>query len=204
MITKLSQYDPKVGKEFWFEYHCNEGEDSPDYPMYLHSHQKCTILSIAEEGIGETEMERLENTAQRLYHVRFADGFEWDAFEDEILDSPDEYQRPDPPVNESKSEKQITFKRLLPQIGDYISLYAPSINTWGILEVENMSATEIQVRIMLPNKVDKSDWYSMDWYSMDTVICWDGKPSEILYFGDNIKEAELAWNKKSREMRFGL
>jgi hypothetical protein len=89
--------DDKIGKEFWFEYHCNEGEDSPDYPMYLHSHQKCTILSISEPGIGETDIERYENAAQRLYKVRFSDGFEWDAFEDEILDSEEEYQRPDPP-----------------------------------------------------------------------------------------------------------
>ena len=89
--------DPRVGKEFWFEYHCNEGEDSRDYPMYLHSHQKCIILSIAEKGIGETEIERLENACQRVYHVKFKDGFEWSVFEDEILDSPKEYQRPDPP-----------------------------------------------------------------------------------------------------------
>lgn len=96
-IESVEIDDPRIGKEFWFEYHCNEGEDSPDYPLYLHSHQKCTILYITEPGIGETETERYENAAQRLYKVKFNDGFEWSVFEDEILDSPEEYQRPDPP-----------------------------------------------------------------------------------------------------------
>lgn len=89
--------DPKVGKELWFEYHCDESPSSADYQMYLHSHQKCKVIEIVELGGGDTSLERGDNGEPRVYKVKFEDGYEWVAFEDEIMDSPDEFERPDPP-----------------------------------------------------------------------------------------------------------
>lgn len=90
--------DPKVGKEFWFEYHCLESPDSQDAEMWYHSHQKCTVLEVSElGGVDMTKEERMEEGEPRVYKVRFEDGYEWSAFEDEILDSPEEFERPDPP-----------------------------------------------------------------------------------------------------------
>lgn len=38
-----------------------------------------------------------------MYKVRFNDGFEGTVFEDELLDDPSEYERPDPPTPKGKS-----------------------------------------------------------------------------------------------------
>jgi len=44
-------------------------------------------------------MERGENSMIRVYTIRFPDGLEWDAFEDELLISPKYYDKEwDPPI----------------------------------------------------------------------------------------------------------
>jgi len=90
------------GETLWFEYHCNESSDSPDAPAWYHSHQKATILSLEENGYGNTLIERIDNGMPAVYKVRFEDGLEWDVFEDELMDSPDDFHRPDPPSDEIK------------------------------------------------------------------------------------------------------
>ncbi|GAH10911.1 unnamed protein product [marine sediment metagenome] len=74
----------------WFEYHCYEGEDSSDAELWHHTHQQVTILKQLEdvEPIGDGE-------PIKLYRVKFNDGFEYDVFEDELMDSPREFYRPD-------------------------------------------------------------------------------------------------------------
>ena len=92
----------KPGERLWFEYHCNESLDSPDAPAWLRSHQQCTVLSLNADcdGIGTySQDERYECGCQLIYRVRFDDGLEWDVFEDELLDSQAEFQRPDPHPN---------------------------------------------------------------------------------------------------------
>lgn len=89
--------DDKIGKEFWFEYHCFESHSSCDVKIWYHSHQRTTVLSISEPGNGHTPEERADSGEPRVYKVKFSDGFEADAFEDELMDSPDEFFRPDPP-----------------------------------------------------------------------------------------------------------
>jgi len=44
------------------------------------------------------QKERFECGHQLVYRLRFEDGFEWDAFEDELLDSKADCERPDPPT----------------------------------------------------------------------------------------------------------
>ena len=90
------------GSRPWFEYHCYEGHDSADAAIWYRSHQQATIISVDETcdafvcGI-VTRKERDESACSLMYCVRFDDGHEATVFEDELLDSPAEYYRPDPP-----------------------------------------------------------------------------------------------------------
>ena len=101
--TTLSEYlkenqkhDDKVGKEFWFEYHCYESPDSCDSELWYRSHQKVKVIGVGEWSHDDLQ-DRIEDAAPRVYKIKFKDGFEGAAFEDEIVDSPDEFYRPEPP-----------------------------------------------------------------------------------------------------------
>ena len=89
----------KVGDQVFFEYHCWESDQSSDAELWYHSHQPITIIAFAENDGCDipAEQERAEAGSPFVYRVQFNDGFEADALEDELLDSPKEYQRPDPP-----------------------------------------------------------------------------------------------------------
>ena len=69
----------------YFEYHCWESEDSSDAELWHHTHQQVEVLQNIT----------LDHDEFKMYRVKFNDGFEYDVFEDELLDSPDEYERPD-------------------------------------------------------------------------------------------------------------
>jgi hypothetical protein len=89
----------KVGQEVWFEYHCNESHDSAHAEHWYRSHQRATIIEV-RDGDGfriASQEERIESGVLIGYLIRFADGFEADVFEDELLDSREEFSRPDPP-----------------------------------------------------------------------------------------------------------
>ena len=89
----------------WFEYHCWEDHRSADAPIWYRSHQQVLNLGhVGPEGHDPcladeipTRQERAYEGCPCLYRVRFEDGLEWDVFEDELLDSPEEFTRPDPP-----------------------------------------------------------------------------------------------------------
>jgi len=89
-----------MDKRYWFEYHCNESDDSSDAIVWRHSHQQCTLISFAKADpcFFGTIIERGEAGHCLIYRVRFDDGLEYDVFEDELVDSPDEFFRPDPPT----------------------------------------------------------------------------------------------------------
>lgn len=92
-----------AGEVAWFEYHCWENADSADAEAWYRSHQKVEVL-----GRGDDEAELMEGTTFRerteelgvlkVYRVRFADGLEWDVFEDELSTSTEAWWRPDPPT----------------------------------------------------------------------------------------------------------
>ena len=69
-----------------FEYHCYEGEDSSDAELWHHTHQPVTVLAKVGAGV--------EFGGIRMYRVRFSDGFEYDVFDDELVASSAEYERP--------------------------------------------------------------------------------------------------------------
>lgn len=89
----------KIGNKYWFEYHCLESHKSCDSEIWYRSHQQVIVIKIMELGFGLTKTERLKNGEPRVYKVKFDDGFEYDVFEDELMNSKDEFYRPDPPKN---------------------------------------------------------------------------------------------------------
>ncbi len=83
----------------WYEYHCLESDDSADAALWHRSHQRVTVLGRgADEDLGGTLLERAEAGGPNVYEIRFADGYEGLAFEDERLTGPGHYERPDPPA----------------------------------------------------------------------------------------------------------
>jgi hypothetical protein len=83
----------------WFEYHCFESAESADYALWLHSHQQVTVGKCENpEFMNMSEDERIDDGCPLVYSITFADGYKSSAFEDELLDDPIEYQRPDPPA----------------------------------------------------------------------------------------------------------
>ena len=88
-----------IGQRFWFEYHCWEDPRSSDAEIWYRSHQQVTVIGEADHDGDKTHTfeERCEDGCQCVYRVRFDDGLEWDLFEDELLDSPKQFERPDPP-----------------------------------------------------------------------------------------------------------
>lgn len=86
------------GDAAYFEYHCLESPESGDAPAWYHSHQRVTVLKEStSDGFLSTFAERAEAGEPKVYRVRFPDGLEWDAFEDELTTSELDYYRPDPP-----------------------------------------------------------------------------------------------------------
>jgi len=104
-IKELSETtDDVVGKEFWFEYHCFESPKSCDAELWYRTHNKVLVLSIVELGCGDTKLERLLEGCPRVYRVVFEDGFEYDVFEDELMESKEEFERPDAPKRNQQEQ----------------------------------------------------------------------------------------------------
>jgi hypothetical protein len=93
----------RIGKRYWFEYHCWESHQSGDAEVWYRSHQQCVVLSFARIGADgdpcffSTIQERGEAGHCLTYRVRFDDGLEWTVFEDELMTTRDHFCRPDPP-----------------------------------------------------------------------------------------------------------
>jgi hypothetical protein len=94
---ELQTYKIIVGNKYLFEYHCYEGHDSCDANLWYHSHQIATVLEREEDGVGKDERERGENGLPACYRVRFSDGLEHTAMEDELMTSKKEFIRSNPP-----------------------------------------------------------------------------------------------------------
>jgi hypothetical protein len=103
----------EVGDKVLFEYHCRESHDSSDAKLWYRSQQPVIIIGPATlqdvdvhpdkdsellDLIGHTRKQRMENADVLVYSIRFKDGHEADVFEDELLDSTDEYEREAPPA----------------------------------------------------------------------------------------------------------
>jgi hypothetical protein len=94
--------DWQPGDAAWFEYHCQESDDSSDAELWHRSHQQVTVTGPLEtdpaaEGMSSYD-ERCEASLIGVYPVLFADGHQGHAWEDELLTGPEHYVRPDPPL----------------------------------------------------------------------------------------------------------
>lgn len=89
----------RVGQRLWFEYHCWESHQSADAELWYHSHQECTVLGMVECDGADIfkQSDRYESGCIIVYRVRFDDGQEFDACEDELFENRDNFCRPDPP-----------------------------------------------------------------------------------------------------------
>jgi hypothetical protein len=89
----------RPGDLAWFEYHCWEDDASSDAALWHRSHQQVTVTRRGtDENWGETLLDRAQAGCPNVYDIRFADGHEGPAFEDELLAGPEFYERPDPPA----------------------------------------------------------------------------------------------------------
>ncbi len=89
-----SRKAPRGWKDYWrpgemayFEYHCEESDESCDAEIWYRSRQPVIVLRIVEPGGYRTFRDRAYWGMPRLYRVRFLDGLEWDVFEDELVTS---------------------------------------------------------------------------------------------------------------------
>ena len=96
ILREEDRYDDKVGKTFWFEYHCYESPESCDAEIWYRSHQKVKVIGVSEWSYDDKEW-RQEDGNPRVYLVEWEDGFQYDVFEDELMESPNEFYRPSPP-----------------------------------------------------------------------------------------------------------
>lgn len=84
----MRKYDKRLARgRRWFEYHCEESETSCDAKLWRHTHQKVEVL-YKEDDVDEGDV-------GRIYMVRFADGYEYDVFDDELVKNPTDFYRPD-------------------------------------------------------------------------------------------------------------
>lgn len=90
-----------LGEPAWFEYHCYESHDSADAELWYHSHQRVIVVGRADCDAWDTGLapytERQDAGMPRCYEIRFPDGFQYTATEDELFTLPQFFYRPDPP-----------------------------------------------------------------------------------------------------------
>ena len=117
-IRKVLREDNKVGKTFWFEYHCYESPESCDAELWYRSHQKVKVIGVSEWSFDEFE-DRMDDAQPRVYLVEWEDGFQYDVFEDELMESKDEFYSPDPPIKNLKE----SIRKVLKEESTQDSLY---------------------------------------------------------------------------------
>jgi hypothetical protein len=123
-ILREDKYDDKVGRIFWFEYHCYESPESCDAEIWYRSHQKVKVIGVSEWSFDNYE-DRMNDGQPRVYLVEWKDGFQYDVFEDELLESPDEFYRPNPP----KRKIQESIRRILKEETEGIDSFLDEISS---------------------------------------------------------------------------
>ena len=71
-----------------FEYHCYEGEDSADAELWHHTHQSIEVLARTQHG-------HHDGPTPTMYRIRFADGYECEVWDDELVLSPGQFELDD-------------------------------------------------------------------------------------------------------------
>jgi hypothetical protein len=123
-ILREDKYDDKVGRIFWFEYHCYESPESCDSEIWYRSHQKVKVIGVSEWSFDDYE-NRMNDGQPRVYLVEWKDGFQYDVFEDELLESPNEFYRPNPP----KRKIQESIRKILKEETEGINSFLDEISS---------------------------------------------------------------------------
>ena len=116
------QKDNKVGKYFWFEYHCYESDDSCDEEIWYRSHQKVKILSVSEWSFDNLQ-DRIDDGQPRVYKVMFNDGLKYDVYEDELMNSTEDFYRPNPPIKNLQESIRRIIKEVRVPKSERVELY---------------------------------------------------------------------------------
>ena len=124
ILREEDKYDDKVGKTFWFEYHCYESPESCDAEIWYRSHQKVKVIGVSEWSYDDKEW-RQEDGNPRVYLVEWEDGFQYDVFEDELMESPNEFYRPSPPKRKIQESIRRILRKELNNRGDCNIMYDP-------------------------------------------------------------------------------
>lgn len=98
------------GETAHYEYHCLESPESSDAHLWRRSHQPVTVLHRNEGEPGAEKMTKTERGEEGIpftYRVRFPDGHEGDAWEDELMTHPRHWYRPDPPRTAARNVNQM-------------------------------------------------------------------------------------------------
>lgn len=102
-----------AGESAHYEYHCLESPESCDAPLWYRSHQPVQILGPNENDdawkyMGDLSLaERAGEGSPGTYRVRFPDGHEGDAWEDELFTDPKHWYKPDPPKMPKESSVEV-------------------------------------------------------------------------------------------------
>ena len=137
ILREEDKYDDKVGKTFWFEYHCYESPESCDAEIWYRSHQKVKVIGVSEWSYDDKEW-RQEDGNPRVYLVEWEDGFQYDVFEDELMESPNEFYRPSPP----KRKIQESIKRILREELNESTFFRRRINLDEVKELLSVNAQQ--------------------------------------------------------------
>jgi len=138
-ILREDKYDDKVGRIFWFEYHCYESPESCDSEIWYRSHQKVKVIGVSEWSFDDYE-DRMNDGQPRVYLVEWKDGFQYDVFEDELLESPNEFYRPNPPKRKIQESirriiKETNTEKMIRLVGQYMNAMYPDFKE-GVVDVE--------------------------------------------------------------------
>lgn len=121
-LSKISSYKERGLRERWnpgdtahFEYHCYQGHDSGDAQAWYRSHQPVQIVGgpfydDLPEQDSLTQQERFEAGSPNTYKVRFSDGHEHTAFEDELYEDPQFWTKGYEPPPEGERRLSAEFQ----------------------------------------------------------------------------------------------
>jgi len=193
--------DDVVGKEFWFEYHCFESPKSCDAELWYRTHNKVLVLSIEEHGCGDTKLERLLEGCPRVYRVVFEDGFEYDVFEDELMESKEEFERPDAPKRNQQENIRKVLRKELNEIrvprDERVELYKDD-NIIVVVPLTHRSLQKYAHRCQWCINDDKGEWE--DYHKGLHAVIIQRKPKKVrIGVTDNPTASEIFMYEKLGE-----
>lgn len=152
------------GEQAHYEYHCLQSPDSSDYHLWQRSHQPVQVLGPspnAEDFSDEypTLKERGDEGVPKLYRVKFGDGHEDDAWEDELLTHPGHFQTSHAPPRLAMPMPlpKGTYFRYHPELvwSPGVTAHAPGGKMVGSLEWYDDDHVMVDLGTRRPGEIDR-------------------------------------------------